>query len=266
MTMKDKTASLKWPLCVPFTKELVEVPFVKGFRCSLSFWTSLQMASPSWSALQWPIVLHWLDLKWIININLLYRVKLLINLKHPCWIKVSISFKTEGEFRLIGTLFAIEITGRGINEKFGLGWLGHFFPITVWKTFIKLHVKLYMVPCKWCSDIQQKTCMNYLEIPFVDCEETWKLVLRRGDVRPQFLQKKPVMCTESTLDSLVHSRKWSLHCYCGHWDDHYDIYYQHKQPYLVTITIYCTSLYWVEKCPQMLMWNNRLSKVVLKKS
>ncbi len=44
--------SVKWPSHVPFANGLLEGPFVKGFSCSLSFGTSLQMASPSRSALQ----------------------------------------------------------------------------------------------------------------------------------------------------------------------------------------------------------------------
>lgn len=39
--------------------------------------------------------------------------------------------------------------------------------------------------------------INYLKIPFVDCKKTWKLVLWCRDVRPEFLKKKSVKCTEA---------------------------------------------------------------------
>ncbi len=49
---KWKSLPVKWPSHVPFANGLLEGPFVKGLSCSLSFGTSLQMASPSRSALQ----------------------------------------------------------------------------------------------------------------------------------------------------------------------------------------------------------------------
>lgn len=39
----------------------------------------------------------------------------------------------------------------------------------------------------------------YLKVSFVDAEEAWELVLRWGDVRPQFLQQESVMVHTNSL-------------------------------------------------------------------